>query len=132
MINIKKHILKLLEDKGFDDLNKFLLLNGIIFIILDIIFKYLLFGILIILSFSIFFYRLFSKNNYSKVKQNRIFREIILKIKSPFMYKSNIYKKCPKCGIKLKLPVPKKRGIKHTTCPDCGKRFAFLTLRRRK
>lgn len=87
---------------------------------------------------------MFSKNKYKRVKENRIFLEIFLKIKSPFVKiknilnknkiksKNNIYKKCPKCGLMLKLPIPKKRGIKHTTCPDCSTRFAFFTLKKRR
>lgn len=142
--NLKKQANQALKDKGFDELNRFLLILIIIFLFVDIFFKILIVGILEIIFIILFFFRLFSKNKYKRVKENRIFMDIFSYVKSPFRNisklfnkkkyksKSNIYHKCPKCGLMLKLPLPKKRGIKHTTCPDCGTRFAFLALRVRK
>ena len=138
--NIKKQLNQALKDKGFDELNRFILIIIIICLFIDIFFKNLFFGILLIILLIIFLLRLFSKNTYKRVRQNRIFLEIFTRIKEPFrnikkkLYrdKNHLYKKCPKCGLILKLPLPKKIGIKHSTCPDCGHRFGFLTLRRRR
>ena len=132
-----------LREKGFDDLNRFLLLVIIIFLVIDIIFKIFIIGILEIIFVLFFIFRMFSKNKYKRVKENRIYLEIILKIKELFRIgkkktksfkknKNNIYKKCPSCGTILKLPVPKSRGIKHTTCPTCNRRFGFLCLRKKR
>lgn len=142
---LKKNADKALKDKGFDELNRTLLVFIIVGLIIDIFFKILIIGILDILFIIIFILRLIDKNTYRRVKQNRIFLEFISVFKEPFRniikyYKkttksknnSNIYKKCPKCSLTLKLPLPKKRGIKHTTCPDCGTRFGFLALKTRK
>lgn len=143
---VKKAVNKSLKDKGFDELNRTLLFLIIIGLIIDLFFKVMIVGVLVILFTIIFFYRLFSKNSYNRVKQNRIFLEVIGKFKEPFRTtirffkknksfnknKNNIYKKCPKCKIILKLPLPKKMGIKHTTCPECGTRFGFLAIRTKK
>lgn len=144
--NMKKQANQALKDKGFDELNRLLLLLLIIFLFIDIFFKIFIIGILFIITLIIFLFRLFSKNRYKRVKENRIFLDIIGYFKNPIRNfkklftrknkvnksKNNIYHKCPKCGLMLKLPLPKKRGIKHTTCPDCGTRFGFLALRIRK
>ena len=151
MINIKdelksqmtSRIDSLLRDKGIDDLNRFLLLIIIAFLLIDIFFKIFIIGILEILFVFIFVFRMFSKNKYKRVKENRIYNEVLLKIKEFFRIskkktkkniknKNNIYKKCPSCGTILKLPLPKKIGIKHTTCPTCNKRFGFLCLRKKR
>ena len=146
--NIKKQANQTLIDKGFDELNRFLLVLIIIGLFIDIFFKIFIVGVLEIIFIIIFLYRLLSKNTYKRVKTNRIFKEVVSYIKKPFQKltkifrkksvtiknknKLNLYKKCPKCGLILKLPLPKKRGIKHTTCPDCGTRFAFFTLKVKK
>ena len=142
---LKKNADKALKYKGYDELNRTLLVHIIIGLIIDLFFKIMVIGVLDVLFIIIFVLRLFDKNTYRRVKQNRIFVEFISNFKEPFRKivrlfkknkpkgnKTNIYKKCPKCGLTLKLPLPKKRGIKHTTCPDCGTRFGFLALRTRK
>lgn len=87
----------------------------------------------------IIFYRFFSKNTYQRSKENREYLKIKNKILRPFInFKRNIsdkdyvYKKCPKCKATLKLPIPYERGIKHTKCPKCQKRFTFLVLKKEK
>ncbi len=151
MINIKdelksqmaSRIDSLLRDKGLDDLNRFLLLLIVVFLLIDLFFKIFIIGILEIIFVFIFIFRIFSKNKYKRVKENRIYLEVLLKIKEFFRIgkkkaksfkknKNNIYKKCPSCGTILKLPLPKKIGIKHTTCPTCNKRFGFLCLRKKR
>lgn len=132
-----------LREKGFDDLNRFLLIMIIIFLLIDIFFKIFFIGILLIVFTLLLIFRMFSKNKYKRVKENRIYLELLLKIKGLFRIgknktksykknKNNIYKKCPSCGTILKLPLPKKIGIKHTTCPTCSKRFGFLCLRKKR
>ena len=140
--NIKKQANQALKDRGFDELNRFLLVLIIIGLLIDIFFKLYIVGIIEVLLIIVFFYRLFLKNKYRNVKANRIYLEISGYIKNIFRKfrrgikvkknKNNVYKKCPKCGLILKLPLPKKRGIKHTTCPDCGTRFGFLALKIKK
>ncbi len=114
---------------GTDELNSFifkiyvLLLILNIFIKSNIIFYIELFLLLIILL------RYFSKNIYRRGRENRAF----LNIKNKLIFKDDkIYRRCHKCKIKLKLPLPSKIGIKKVKCPECGHRNKFIILRREK
>ncbi len=114
---------------GTDELNSFifkiyvLLLIVNIFIKSNIIFYIELFLLLIILL------RYFSKNIYRRGRENRAF----LNIKNKLIFKDDkIYRRCHKCKIKLKLPLPSKIGIKKVKCPECGHRNKFIILRREK
>ena len=85
-----------LREKGFDDLNRFLLIMIIIFLLIDIIFKIFFIGILLIVFTLLFMFRMFSKNKYKRVKENRIYLELLLKIKGLFRIgknKTKSYKK---------------------------------------
>ena len=125
---------------GMDDLNKFLLKVYLFFLVINI---FLNSTIILILELAIFLFvgiRMFSKNIYQRVKENRQYTDVYGKIRrlwkeakrSFIRSKTHIYKKCPKCKTTLKLKMPKTTGIKHTTCPDCHTRFAFLCLHKRK
>ena len=114
---------------GTDELNSFifkiyvLLLIVNIFIKSNIIFYIELFLLLIILL------RYFSKNIYRRGRENRAF----LNIKNKLIFKDDkIYRRCHKCKIKLKLPLPSKIGIKKVKCPECGHRNKFIILRKEK
>ena len=116
---------------GTDELSSFifklyiLLLVINIFVRSNIIFYIELFLLLIILL------RYFSKNIYRRGRENRVFLNIKNKILFPYK-ENNIYKRCHKCKIKLKLPLPSKIGIKKVKCPECGHRNKFIILRREK
>ena len=121
---------------GVDNLSEFFLKVYLIVLILNLFLKNNYLFVLEIFLIVIIVFRALSKNIYKRVKENRQFLEIRGKIIEPFRKikkktqtkKTNIYKKCPKCRQKIKLPLPKKRGIKHTTCPTCKTRFGFLCL----
>lgn len=121
---------------GVDNLSEFFLKVYLIVLILNLFLKNNYLFVLEIFLIVIIVFRTLSKNIYKRVKENRQFLEIRGKIIEPFRKikkkslakKTNIYKKCPKCRQKIKLPLPKKRGIKHTTCPTCKTRFGFLCL----
>ncbi len=55
-----------------------------------------------------------------------------LNIKRNIKDKDHIYKKCRKCKITLKLPLPSKRGIKHARCPRCNKRVTLFSFKKAK
>ncbi len=123
-----------------DDLNKFLIIIFLIIFIVTIFIKTL---ILDLLKFAIFFlivFRIFSKNKYQRNKENNTYLKIKKTLQKPFTNiirnikdrKKHIYKKCFKCKTTLKLPLPKKRGINHAKCPNCGKRVTLITLRKQK
>ena len=116
---------------GVDNLSKFILNIYLVILITNLFIKNIYLTLIEILLLLIIIFRTLSKNIYK-----RQFLEIRGKIIEPFRKikkklftkKTNIYKKCPKCKQKIKLPLPKKRGIKHTTCPTCKTRFGFLCL----
>lgn len=84
----------------------------------------------------IMIYRTLSKRINKRRNENKKYLNIrtsfnkrIKNLKDRVMDRSHIYKKCSKCKTILKLPIPNKRGIKHTTCPKCKKRITLFTLR---
>lgn len=125
---------------GLDDFGKFLLKCYLFLLVIDILFQWKILFILEVVFVIFIFYRIFSKDVYKRVKENRHYmevcgriRELFRETKKSFQHtKTHVYKKCPKCKTMLKLKLPKTRGIKHTTCPDCHTRFAFLCLCKRK
>ena len=123
---------------GIDDLVKFQFIILIILTILDIFVDSYIVGLLQLITMITIGYRFMSKNLYKRVKENQIYNNIRYGIISPFKNiirrikdRKHLYKKCS-CGTTIKTPLPKKRGIKHTTCPNCGKRNRIIALRKKK
>lgn len=124
---------------GIDDLTKFI--SKLLFIILlfNILFRSYILLIISLLLLIIIIYRSLSKKIYIRNKENNIYlkiKEILLKpfknIIRNYQDKDHIYKKCRKCKKTLKLPLPEKRGIKHTKCPNCKNKITFITFRKQK
>mgnify|MGYP000003638190 len=74
-------------------------------------------------------YRVLSKNIYQRRKENDMYLKIKNKILSTYNYNKKkykdrntyMYKKCPNCRQKIRLPL--KKG-KHTVkCPKCSNKF---------
>ena len=136
LLNLYK---KLLGDRyGFDQLGKFCFIVLGILIIIDLFIDSYIVGLLQIIVIIIISYRFLSKNIYKRCRENEKFLDVknfLLKpfrnIKRNIKDKKHIYKKCS-CGTTLKLNLPKKRGIKHATCPSCQKRVRFFAFRCRK
>ena len=123
---------------GIDDLIKFQFYFLIILTVLDIFVDSYIVGLLQLITMITIGYRFMSKNLYKRVKENQIYNNIRYGIISPFKNIirrikdwKHLYKKCS-CGTTIKTPLPKKRGIKHTTCPNCGKRNRIIALRKKK
>ena len=123
---------------GIDDLVKFQFIILIILTVLDIFVDSYTVGLLQLVTMITIGYRFMSKNLYRRVKENQIYNNIRYGIISPFKNiirrikdRKHLYKKCS-CGTTIKTPLPKKRGIKHTTCPNCGKRNRIIALRKKK
>ena len=123
---------------GIDDLLKFQFYFLILLVILDIFLDSYIVGFLQLITMISIGIRFMSKNLYRRVKENQIFNNIRYGMISPFKNiirrikdRKHLYKKCS-CGTTIKTPLPKKRGIKHTTCPNCGKRNKIIALRRKK
>lgn len=123
---------------GIDDLIKFQFYFLIILVILDIFLDSYIVGLLQLITMITIGYRFMSKDMYKRVKENQIFNNIRYGLISPFKNiirrikdRKHLYKKCS-CGTTIKTPLPKKCGIKHTTCPNCGKRNKIIALRKKK
>jgi translation initiation factor 2 beta subunit (eIF-2beta)/eIF-5 len=124
---------------GVDDLFKFSFFIYVILVILNMFLNNLIINIAKLLLLFIIFYRYLSKNIYKRSNENRKFLKIKKKIFSPFNNikrnindKDHVYKRCHKCKKTIKLPLPRKKGIKHAKCPHCGKRNTIFTLKYQK
>ena len=122
--------IKFMKDRyGIDELYKFLILICFVLIIINTFISNNIIRLFEVLLIVIIFYRYMSKNIKLRKKENDKYLEIKDKIIKLFDYNkkkykdrnTHMYKKCPKCKQKIRLPL--KKG-KHTVkCPNCGNRF---------
>lgn len=122
--------IKFMKDRyGIDELYKFLLLICFVLIIINTFISNNIIRLFEVLLIVIIFYRYMSKNIKLRKKENDKYLEIKDKIIKLFDYNkkkykdrnTHMYKKCPKCKQKIRLPL--KKG-KHTVkCPNCGNKF---------
>ena len=117
--------IKFMKDRyGIDELYKFLLLICFVLIVINTFISNNIIRLFEVLLIVIIFYRYMSKNIKLRKKENDKYLEIKDKIIKLFDYKdrnTHMYKKCPKCKQKIRLPL--KKG-KHTVkCPNCGNKF---------
>ena len=114
---------------GIDELYKVLSIVYFILILVNIFIRSKIITILEILLIIIIFYRFLSKNINQRRKENDLYLKIKNKVVSIFNYNkkkykdrnTHMYKKCPNCGQKIRLPL--KKG-KHTVkCPKCNYKF---------
>lgn len=122
--------IKFMKDRyGIDELYKFLLLICFVLLVINTFVSNNIIRLFEVLLIVIIFYRYMSKNIKLRKKENDKYLEIKNKIIKLFDYNkkkykdrnTHMYKKCPKCKQKIRLPL--KKG-KHTVkCPNCGNRF---------
>ena len=122
--------IKFMKDRyGVDELYKFLLLICFVLLVINTFISNNIIRLFEVLLIVIIFYRYMSKNIKLRKKENDKYLEIKDKIIKLFDYNkkkykdrnTHMYKKCPKCKQKIRLPL--KKG-KHTVkCPNCGNRF---------
>ena len=122
--------IKFMKDRyGIDQLYKFLLLICFVLLVINTFVSNNIIRLFEVLLIVIIFYRYMSKNIKLRKKENDKYLEIKDKIIKLFDYNkkkykdrnTHMYKKCPKCKQKIRLPL--KKG-KHTVkCPNCGNRF---------
>lgn len=122
--------IKFMKDRyGIDELYKFLLLICFVLLVINTFVSNNIIRLFEVLLIVIIFYRYMSKNIKLRKKENDKYLEIKDKIIKLFDYNkkkykvrnTHMYKKCPKCKQKIRLPL--KKG-KHTVkCPNCGNRF---------
>ena len=122
--------IKFMKDRyGIDELYKFLPLICFVLIVINTFISNNIIRLFEVLLIVIIFYRYMSKNIKLRKKENDKYLEIKDKIIKLFDYNkkkykdrnTHMYKKCPKCKQKIRLPL--KKG-KHTVkCPNCGNKF---------
>ena len=122
--------IKFMKDRyGIDELYKFLLLICFVLLVINTFVSNNIIRLFEVLLIVIIFYRYMSKNIKLRKKENDKYLEIKDKIIKLFDYNkkkykdrnTHMYKKCPNCKQKIRLPL--KKG-KHTVkCPNCGNRF---------
>lgn len=122
--------IKFMKDRyGIDELYKFLLLICFVLLVINTFISNNIIRLFEVLLIVIIFYRYMSKNIKLRKKENDKYLEIKNKIIKLFDYNkkkykdrnTHMYKKCPKCKQKIRLPL--KKG-KHTVkCPNCGNKF---------
>lgn len=124
---------------GVDELNKFLLWLYIFLLIFDLFLNNIVLTILELLTILIIVYRSFSRKIYKRSSENKVYLRLRRNLKKPFEVieknikdKNHVYKKCLKCKTILKLPLPDKRGFKHTKCPTCKRKITLFTLKKQK
>lgn len=124
---------------GFDQYGRFLFGLGIFFWAVCLLLRftltiramYIIYRVCSLLNTAVYVYavfRILSRNTYKRALENEKYLRIRNKV-VPILEKKtetlrdreHIYKKCPKCGAKLRL---KRIKGKHTTrCPKCGQTF---------
>ena len=119
---------------GMDQLNNALLLLGVVFGFLSIIFggvAELIFMLLQFMTLALWAMRAFSKNHFQRRTENQKFLVFWNKNKGKLNGVSAFFKrlsdrehryfKCPNC--KSRLRVPRGRGMITITCPKCRNKF---------
>ena len=122
--------IKFMKDRyGVDELYKFLLLICFVLIVINTFISNNIIRLFEVLLIVIIFYRYMSKNIKLRKKENDKYLEIKDKIIKLFDYNkkkykdrnTHMYKKCPKCKQKIRLPL--KKGTHTVKCPNCNNRF---------
>ena len=124
---------------GSDELSRFLFVLYVLLVLINLLVKLNIMFIIELIVVALVLLRYFSKNIDAREKENKIFLKIRSKVLKPFKNikrnlkdKDNVYKRCHKCKMTLKLPLPSKRGFKKVRCPECNHKNKFLILKKEK
>lgn len=116
---------------GIDELYNFLMVLDLILLVINVFVEtiWLSFLIFLVVLYSLF--RVFSRNIPSRQKENRRYLSIKSKITSFFgsinktkkqsEKKTHVFRICPTCKAKLRLP--RKKGAHRVRCPRCNALF---------
>ncbi len=107
----------------------YLLINAVLLFVGNTVARILLQILATVLLVMIFF-RMFSRNipvrtaeNNAYLKGRRRIRESILLQRNRWRYRrTHVYRKCPHCGVQIKLP--RVEGNHQCACPRCGESFS--------
>lgn len=123
---------------GIDELFYFLIMLSFILLIIKLFVNSIIINIIETIIFIMAIYRFLSKKKIKRSIENNIYLNIKDKIINYFKFvkrkyddrNTHIYKKCPKCKQKIRLPL--KKG-KHTVkCPNCKETFSVRCYRNEK
>ena len=118
---------------GVDELSRALL---VVYLVLAVVMLFIpnVIARMIINVFSLalcifMFYRMFSKNISRRTAENQKYLRARRKIKEWFLLRRNkwkyrkthVYRKCPHCGVQIRLP--RVKGEHRCACPKCGESF---------
>lgn len=118
---------------GVDELSRALL---VVYLVLAVVMLFIpnVIARMIINVFSLalcifMFYRMFSKNISRRTAENQKYLRARRKIKEWFLLRRNkwkyrkthVYRKCPHCGVQIRLP--RVKGEHRCACPKCGDSF---------
>ena len=118
---------------GVDELSRALL---VVYLVLAVVMLFIpnVIARMIINAFSLvlcifMFYRMFSKNISRRTAENQKYLRARRKIKDWFLLRRNkwkyrkthVYRKCPHCGVQIRLP--RVKGEHRCACPKCGDSF---------
>ena len=118
---------------GVDELSRALL---VVYLVLAVVMLFIpnVIARMIINAFSLvlcifMFYRMFSKNISRRTAENQKYLRARRKIKEWFLLRHNkwkyrkthVYRKCPHCGVQIRLP--RVKGEHRCACPKCGDSF---------
>jgi hypothetical protein len=119
---------------GTDALSKFMLIMYLAIAVLVLFVKstvlyFILQGVSLALCVLIFF-RMFSRNILRRTAENACYlrikkgiREKIFLQRNKWKYrKTHVYRKCPRCGVQIRLR--RVKGDHRCACPKCGESFA--------
>lgn len=114
---------------GNDNLNRFISIAALLFSILSIFTKGAIANSLTFLLLFLCFFRMLSKNIYKRQQENLSYLSIKNEVTNYFkrtklhisQRKTHRFYKCPSC--KLKLRVPKGKGLITISCPKCKDSF---------
>lgn len=118
---------------GGDDLQKFILVVYFALMVISWFIRNmwvsLCFSLLLYFLLGLLLFRMLSRNIYKRQFENQKYLKIKGKISEYFRYVSNkwkyrkthVYRKCPSCKTKLRLP--KKKGGHNVKCPKCSNNF---------
>lgn len=119
---------------GIDELYKFLFIVFWIIAIVSIVLRNQIIYLVEILICVYMMFRALSRNIYKRQSENAKYLKIRDKVKSKFQFqrrkwndrKTHIYRKCPNCKAKIRLP--RKKGKHVCTCPSCKKDFKIICM----
>ena len=130
---MKEKFIRFMQGRyGVDQLSKFILILGLVFVVISALFNNALSLLTYILGWVMVIYcyfRIFSRNIPKRYAENQAYLAKTYKIRTFFGKQKNIWQQrkthhiytCPSC--KHKIRIPKGKGKIEVRCPKCGTTF---------